>query len=77
MSFDRLTGVIDDIQKDLLHLVRVHHYFWQVGRQLREYFDVAGAKLVLEKLNCTLDEFIDALRTHFQTEKLKAEAVGV
>src|SRR6187401_3751137 len=24
-----------------------------------------------------LDEFIDALRTHYQTEKLKAEAVGV
>jgi hypothetical protein len=24
-----------------------------------------------------LDEFIDALRTHYQTEKLKAEAVAV
>jgi peptide chain release factor 1 len=24
-----------------------------------------------------LDEFIDALRTHYQTEKLKAESVAV
>jgi protein subunit release factor A len=24
-----------------------------------------------------LDEFIDSLRTHYQTEKLKAEAVAV
>jgi len=28
-------------------------------------------------LDGQLDEFIDALRTHYQTEKLKAEAVGV
>src|SRR5207253_9371390 len=55
MGFDGLSCVIDDVEKDLLQLVRVHQRFGKMRVEPRDDLDVAGAHLILEDLDGALD----------------------
>src|ERR1051325_2471699 len=60
VPLDGLARVVNDIKKDLLDLMRIHHRFWHIRIELRRHFDIARAQLVLQKFNRALHQLIDA-----------------
>src|SRR5205085_2609758 len=58
MPLDGLAAIVDYVQKNLLDLMRIDHRHGQVGVQVQNYLDVAGAQLVLQEIHCRLEQLI-------------------
>ena len=59
VRLQRLARVAEDVHEDLLQLVRIRHDDGQLGRELRDDLDVAGAQVVGHDLQHLLDHGVE------------------
>jgi hypothetical protein len=60
VRFNGLPGVIEEIDEDLLNLVRVDQCLRKVRIEIHDRFHIAGAELVKQDFHRRFDEAIDA-----------------